>query len=521
MTNSLKWFLSSLILDLGVMNIQFYEKLIFLMNLIQVSNRTLAQELGVDPSLISRLRTGARGIPHNREHVRLMAQFFAKGCTTEYQRQALSEMLESRAALTMRQVRLSELIYYWLCGENDKVRQFMQTLETVSLNHEADNRPPESKEPPMNSSIYYGNEGKREAAYIMLQYLRSLEKPCTVLLLMEESDDWMTEDYEFSQCWQGTTLSLLQRGFTFCQISPPTTLADRAFSSMTRWLPLYLTGRVDAFFYPRLRDNVYHRSLVVVPGKIALSSCSVGNQPSSYFTALTTDPRLTHAYADEFRDYLSMCKPMLNTYHTSEKLMKSFTRFLYASGTRIQKAGSLSADTAPQALLDDCVRKTGVSNLERLGRLYLQEFDLIQNNQEKYELIDIAPLASAEEVRAGKVPIVFSYGLGTPILFYTPETYVLHLKNILNIMENCSNYHFVPIESRGSSEGILMAREGQQALLVRTAPPFTVFELSSPDLVRLFQENLYRVADRIGYLGIHRIKIMSRIKELIRELQVP
>ena len=34
---------------------QFYEKLVFIMNLTQTSNRKLAQALRVDPSIISRL----------------------------------------------------------------------------------------------------------------------------------------------------------------------------------------------------------------------------------------------------------------------------------------------------------------------------------------------------------------------------------------------------------------------------------------------------------------------------------
>ena len=54
---------------------QFYEKLIFLLNLTQVTNRMLAQELQVDPSLISRFRTGRRRLPRNREHIKAMSAY--------------------------------------------------------------------------------------------------------------------------------------------------------------------------------------------------------------------------------------------------------------------------------------------------------------------------------------------------------------------------------------------------------------------------------------------------------------
>ena len=43
--------------------IPFSEKLSFLMHLSNVSNKTLAAELNVDPSMISLMRTGKRKLP--------------------------------------------------------------------------------------------------------------------------------------------------------------------------------------------------------------------------------------------------------------------------------------------------------------------------------------------------------------------------------------------------------------------------------------------------------------------------
>ena len=118
---------------------QFYEKLIFLLNLTQTSNRMLAHELQVDPSLISRLRTGTRGVPHNREHIKVMSSYFARKCTTEYQRQALSEMLGIKLALTMKAEQLSEILYYWLCGDADEVGRFIHTFETFAVGEKKGN----------------------------------------------------------------------------------------------------------------------------------------------------------------------------------------------------------------------------------------------------------------------------------------------------------------------------------------------------------------------------------------------
>ena len=57
---------------------QFYEKLSFVMNLTQITNRELAFKAQVDPSLISRFRSGKRGLPRNLELLRRMADILAR-----------------------------------------------------------------------------------------------------------------------------------------------------------------------------------------------------------------------------------------------------------------------------------------------------------------------------------------------------------------------------------------------------------------------------------------------------------
>ena len=498
---------------------QLYEKLNFLLDLTFSTNRMLAQAIQVDPSLISRLRTGARRLPRNQKYVKPMAQFFAKRCTADYQRQALSEMLGVRQDFLADEKHLLGILYDWLCGETDEVSRFMRTFETFAI--EETNPRIEKRSYHLNTgnSVYYGNEGKRAAARSVYQHLLSVEKPGAFFVFSDESDDWITEDYEFSRELQEWGMKLLSQDFKICHITPPTTSINEAFDSLTRWLPLYMTGGVAVYVYPKLWNNVHQRTVVVMPGEIAMTSNSIIGQNTSLVTLLTADERLTRAYAEEFHDYLALCRPILEAYTQSEKLMQCFTRFLFADGVRIQQIPSLSAETAPQELLNYCMQKIKNPDLKKLGNLYLQETESFAENRESHELIDITYLASAEEVRTGKIPIIFSHGVDTQPLYYTPKTYVQHLRNILRIMENHSNYHFVPLSSDADRSGTLMVREGNRALLVRTSLPVTAFEISQPDIVQFCQEHLFRIANRVGYAGINRIKIMSRMKELIQELQ--
>ena len=496
---------------------QFYEKMDFLLNLTHTSNRMLAHELQVDPSLISRLRTGTRGLPHNRDHLKTMSVCFVKRCATEYQRQALFEIIGLKPSLTIKQDQLSEILYYWLCGETVEAEGLMKTVEAFNLETVNPRQTAEAEVLTSGNILYYGNEGKRAAARTVYQHMFSLSGANTIYILADETDTWISEDFGFSETLQNWALHLLRRGIKICHIAPPAGSIDQAFESMSRWLPLYMHGQISTYYYPRFRDNVYRRTLIVVPGEIAMMSGSIVNGHSGNVTILTMDARLTQACWEEFQDYLSICRPMYHTFTAPSKLLPCFTQFLAVNGSRIQKVTSLSAETTPQELVDYCIERSTLPDADKLCRLYHQETEMVQ--KERYEFIDISYLAPAKDVRDGKVPITLSLGGKTAPLFYRPETYILHLKNILRLLDTCRNYHFVPLRSITKKDGILMVKEEQMALLVRQAPPFTVFEISSPDAVGLCREYLSRIADRIGYTGQNRSKIILQIEKLIQELQ--
>ena len=497
---------------------QLYEKLSFLMNLTNTKNRTLAQEIHVDPSLISRLRTGKRGEPRNPSHTKAMSKFFARQCTTKYQRQALAEMIGAKQSLTMKQEQLSDILYYWLRDDADKVSRFMHTFESLEIKEMDPDTIMDSQSLNSGSTIYHGNAGKRAAVRTVYQHLLSLERPKTIFIFADETDDWIIEDSQFAARLQDWALKLAKHGFRFCHIAPPVSSADQALDDLIRWIPIYMTGQVDAFFYPRIRDNVHRRTLMVVPGIVAIASNSTAGRSSSYATILTTDQRLTHAYNTEFHDYLSLCRPMLNIYHSTDKLLQCFTEFLIPDGSRIQKLVSLSSESAPPELIASLLKQRKQPALKKLGRLYLQEMEHIEENRNKTELIDICCMASAEQVRAGIVPIL-STCRDSEILYYDAESYILHLKNILRIMETCSNYHFIPVSGKFEKDSTLMVKENHRALLVHLSDPFTVLEISQPDIVVLYREYLFRLAEKTGYTGIHRRKIMSELRRLIEELR--
>ena len=85
-------------------------------------------------------------------------------------------------------------------------------------------------------------------------------------------------------------------------------------------------------------------------------------------------------------------------------------------------------------------------------------------------------------------------------------------------MDTHKNYHFIPLDATNHNQSTLMVKN-HKALLVHTSEAFTVFEISQPEIVSLYREYLLQLAARVGYAGINRSQIKSRLKELIRELR--
>ena len=96
----------------------FAEKLTFLMHICQTGNKDLAQELGVDPSMVSLMRTGKRRLSKDPAMAEKMGLFFAQRCSAPFQRQALAETLgQLSISPSMPTARLAASLSGWLRGE--------------------------------------------------------------------------------------------------------------------------------------------------------------------------------------------------------------------------------------------------------------------------------------------------------------------------------------------------------------------------------------------------------------------
>ena len=267
------------------------------MHIANISNKELARKLGVDPSLISLMRTGKRKLPRNPSMAQRMSEVLAEYCPAPFQRQAISDMLGQVSINAGMPVEaLAQRIMNWLLGEQGNLADAILTgLQALPGSAERLSAPCPASVSGEQTMFFYGEAGRREAMQRMMDQMRRMETPGTILTVVDDNLEWLLSDYRLTRRIQSGYLELLDRGFSFCQIMPPMNYINRYTESLQFWLPLYATGQVRVYYYPRLRGNLYRHSIIVVPGRCVQYSSSVGLGSASDVTMVSTDLQLVGA----------------------------------------------------------------------------------------------------------------------------------------------------------------------------------------------------------------------------------
>ncbi len=389
----------------------FSDRIVFLMELTSTTNKQLADAAKVDPSLISLIRTGRREPSKNNTYVRALSDFFSAKCTENYQRIALSEAIGNKNLQPgMDKKQLSSIIFDWLTDNRDSVGTLMSTFERSVLEEYPAQTPlgPVEAPPKVTSNCFsfFGNEGKRSAINTFINHLSRLSEPGTILLYTDESSEYLFEEPVYLPKLEGKIMHLLRKGFKIRRITGLISSADQAFFSLTRWLPLYMTGHVESFYYPRLRDNLLRRTLIVMPNVGAVISNSTEGQKNSRTTLYVLDRHMANSYAGEFEDMLSKCRPMMTTYSREENLneiLRCFSQFESDQGSRIQQSSSLSSITLPISLMPIAAGRSDKDETEAIVASLSESADKFRQCLAEYPVIDIHHIAQVEDIKAGKI----------------------------------------------------------------------------------------------------------------------
>ncbi|MCR4711627.1 MAG: hypothetical protein K5707_04940, partial [Clostridia bacterium] len=254
------------------------ETLDLLMRITGTTNAALGRALSFDASYISRIRHGKRRFPQEEAVLAKMAHYFqqADPGTLVAAPAAGAESIESEGPALLR----------------------------TPIGRDSAAAP---------TSFYYGNPGKRDAVRRLLKDLDQRRPAGELLLYSDEDMSWLFEDASFISEWQELLTGLLLSGWRITIIHTVSRAANDMYEAIREWLPLYLSGRVTPYYYPLLRDDVFHHTLFIARGFSALIGSSVSGQSGMPLNLYIKDTAASEVLAQEFAAYLAVCRPLLQT----------------------------------------------------------------------------------------------------------------------------------------------------------------------------------------------------------------
>lgn len=509
----------------------FADKLTFLVNLTGTTNKQLGDILGIHQSQISRMRSGARGLPGNGEYIRLMSEHFASVCVNDYQRSALADVLgRPTLKLPLEKNVLAIIINEWFMGLLDdrevKAEQVLCSYRAFNIRYGSD-KPFNDKtgykfQTNQELYVYFGDDGKRMALRAFLGYIVQSGEPMQLDVSSDENLSWLVGDSSFAAEVQRYFPRLIEQGCTCRRIVGPMSNLDYSYVSMTmRWLSSYISGHVASFYYPRLRDDLYHKTMIIAPGKAAVFSSSTGKQYKAGATFFITDKAVVDALESEFENYVSLCVPHMVVYSAKqapERFYGSFYDFENIQAPTLQRSKNLSVASMPINIVksiraDDSIRyRLLLNNLIKRSKIFKQRLD-------EYLYIDIMSLADPSEVISEMIPIETAALFNNHPQFYTVNTYLMHLRNILRLADQKKNYCPVIINRQEDGLNAVYVKEGHRVLFQRDKDPLSVVEITERNLVAAFNELLHRSSPIEESLIKMRQNAISKIKEYIRRFE--
>lgn len=499
----------------------FGEKLCFLMEITNTSNISLSKETGIHTSAISLYKNGKRKSPRDKEILNTLADFFSTRIQFDYQRNALASASDFSAfGRSMSTEQLSSYILQWFLGHFHEELSLSErfTSKTLSDTIPSQNEYLLESIPINTTSALFSIEGKRQAFITFLNYVCDCPEIGNVYIRCEE--DWTNifADEALINYVMKLIIKILKKGNHIIHIINQPNYYTSFFDEIYCWIPAYLNGNIDAVYYPKIRDGIFCNSSLVFPGHItAYTSClqSMVADPNSY-AILSTEKSLIKAKEIEFLEYFSRCKPLMDIYTSKEEINTCFNRIINEPCSHIQKGLGLPMFSLPDYLILQNSDKSMFS--PELLSSFLEDDALEQENIHSYTSIDICPLATADQIMKGIVPVITPMMKnGTPLM-YTAKSYADHLRNVVSHMEKFPNYYFVPIPFDRDDSICIIVNNNSEALLIRTNEPSIVFDFTLAPLVTQLHDYLYRIADKISYSDIHRRKIISSLRDLINEL---
>jgi hypothetical protein len=507
----------------------FGEKLDFLMNITNTTNSALALSVSLDSSFISRLRRGVRVPAKKENYLKAMATYFARHCQAEYQKVALAGLLKiDHTNLPTDIEKTAELIYEWFLqksrDEQKSVESLVDGLRQFKFKKPLPTDVPDSlniTEPGnVKNPVFYGTKGKQEAVIHFLSLVLKNKRPQTLLLYSDEDLDWLTLDPEFTVKWSVLLSQVIMGGNRIKIIHVINRSLDEMLHGIEKWLPIYMTGAIEPYYYPKSRDRVFRRTLFIAPDTAAVVSSSVGNKTKEAANFLFTDNKTIAALTQEYNDYLALCRPLMQIFtpFNNAGCLDTLAEFEEEEADSIIKTDSLSSITMPPSVVESIHQRLPKDQRDQILTYHQTRSKNFQQKLKNYNFTEIITMPDIQSIQRHKVKIGLSDLLIDTELFYTPEEFRRHLQNIIQLLQSYANFKVYLVPRVKTTGALIYVKEDVGILIAKTSSPPVVFAINESNMTAAFWDYMNLMLSKTAKKKQEKRQTICELEKIIDEL---
>ena len=467
----------------------FAERFDALMNIAEVSNSLLGRDVNMNPSHIGRLRSGARPLPKRHEYLSDMCRYLTRHIKKEYQINALQKLTGISSATLASPESASLYLEQWLLEQEADIS--VATGRLISGFSRLASRPvtisgdPAAMELPQKYAAYlYGNAGKRKAVEQFFMAILQQEKPQTLLLFSDENMAWLYEDAVFAARWAELFAMVIQKGNRVKIIHTVSRDMNEMLEAVTKWIPIYMTGMIEPYCYPRLRDGVFQRTLFIAPNTAAVVSSSVQQDTDGMLNLFITDRPALDALSAEYEHYFNLCRPLMRIFaeRDADAFHKAAGSLAAADGDAYLCCAMPPLFAMPEKLILTLSEQTGNEALISQWKWSLSLFrKTIKKQHLTLVLLDPECAMLTPDVLHPSAGELFSDNHFS----YTKEQYLQHIDQLKQMENQCENLdiHFV---NELADHTLIYIKEDIGVIMAKTNTPKTAFVINERNIINAF-----------------------------------
>lgn len=469
----------------------FSKNLNELINTLKINIKDMSKYTLCDASSISRIRYGKTKPSEPIEFASKIASYVTNKYANETDITKIEKLTNNDGE------NLYNKVFKYLTNKeenknNDMIKSFLNNLDKFNLNDYIKAIKFDKLKVPTvpfyitKTKNYFGLEEMKKAELDFLKGTVLSKNNEDIFMCSDMPMEDLAKDIDFSKKWMFGIACLLKKGIHLNIIHN----LDRPFNEMMlgleSWIPLYMTGQINPFYFKDISTNIYH-NLTYVSGTLALAGECIENyhKDGKYF--LTSNKKEVDYYKTKSNNLLKKANNLMNIY--KEENSKSYNLFLddylNKDGDRKRILSSLPLFTMSDDLLNEILKNNKVpkKDINKIINYKNEEFNKYNNLLKNNNINDIIYILSKEEFNKNVPSLSLSNIFYDKKIKYSYETYLKHSKETKRFANKNNNYILNISDYLTFNNISITIFDKKQVIISKEENPTIHFVIKHPKLV--------------------------------------